>query len=205
MGTKDFNALDLFISQWRSGIVRRFVRKDDTVLDFGCGHQALFLHSMQKVIKQGVGLDYDAPPSRPAENLEIQRFHFRDRFEFPDNAFDQIVSLAVLEHIPLDLVDPLFTEFRRILKPGGRVLLTTPTPASKPVLEFMAFKLKIISQPEIADHKRYYSKADVQSLADRHDFQCSVYRTFQLGLNSFAALTKPPGGTFESNGTTKAR
>ena len=41
MGTKDFNALDLFICRWRSGIVRRFIRAGDTVLDFGCGHQAL--------------------------------------------------------------------------------------------------------------------------------------------------------------------
>ena len=192
MGTKDFNALDLFICRWRSGIVRRYIRPGDTVLDFGCGHQALFLRSMQQTIKRGIGLDYDAQPSRPAENIEIQRFQFKDRFEFPDGTFDQIAILAVLEHIPLDLINPLFTEFRRILKDGGRVLITTPTPASKPVLEFMAFKLKIISGPEIADHKHYYSKADVQTLATKHAFQCSVYRPFQLGLNSFSAFTKQP-------------
>ena len=192
MGTKDFNALDLFICRWRSGIVRRFIRPGDTVLDFGCGHQALFLRSIQKTIKRGIGLDYDAQSAQPAANVEIQNFHFKTRFEFPDSSFEQIVILAVLEHIPLDLIDPLFAEFRRILKDGGRVLITTPTPASKPVLEFMAFKLKIISGPEIADHKHYYSKADVQSLAAKHAFQCSVYHTFQLGLNSFSAFTKQP-------------
>ncbi len=189
MGTKDFNALDLFICRWRSGLIRRQLRPGSTVLDFGCGHQALFLQSAQREIKQGIGLDYDATPGRPAANLEIRNFHFKDRFEFPDRSFDHITILAVLEHIPLDQVDVLFREFRRILKDDGSVLLTTPTPASKPLLEFLAFRLKIISGPEIADHKHYWSAADIRDLAARNGFRCSAYATFQFGLNSFAALS----------------
>ena len=193
MGTKDFNALDLFICRWRSRIVRRFIRPGATVMDFGCGHQALFLRSVQEQITRGIGLDYDAAPSRPAANIEIQQFHFKERFEFADRTFDQITILAVVEHIPLDQVGLLFREFRRILKDDGRVLLTTPTPASKPLLEFLAFKLKIISAPEIADHKHYYSAADLHTLATQQGFVCSVYETFQFGLNCFAAFTKQSG------------
>jgi cyclopropane fatty-acyl-phospholipid synthase-like methyltransferase len=189
-GTKDFNALDLFICRWRSRIVRHFIRPGTSLLDFGCGHQALFLQSVQKDLSQGVGLDYDATPSRPAPNLEIRRFHFTDRFDYPDGAFDQVTILAVLEHIPPDQLGPLFREFRRILKDDGRVLLTTPTPASKPLLEFLAFKLKIISGPEIADHKHYYSEADLRSLAAQQGFTCSAFEKFQFGLNCFAAFSK---------------
>jgi ubiquinone/menaquinone biosynthesis C-methylase UbiE len=192
MGTKDFNALDLFICRWRSGIVRRFIQRDTTVLDFGCGHQALFLRGIAPGIKQGIGLDYDAAPGRPLANLEIQNFHFKTRFEFPDRSFDHVTILAVLEHSPLDQVDVLFHEFRRILKPGGSVLLTTPTPASQPVLEFLAFKLKIISAPEIADHKHYWNRPDIEQLAARTGYRCAHYRTFQFGLNSFAALEPSP-------------
>ena len=195
MGTKDFNALDLFICRWRSGIVRRQLQPGATVLDFGCGHQALFLRSVQQHIRQGIGLDYDATPGRVATNLEIQNFHFKDRFEFPDRTFDNITILAVLEHIPPDQVGILFREFRRILKDDGRVLLTTPTPASKPLLEFLAFKLRIISAPEIADHKHYYSQADIQAVAAGQGFGCSAYHTFQFGLNCFAALNKTPATT----------
>lgn len=192
MGTKDFNALDLFICRWRSRIVRGYLTPGSTVLDFGCGHQALFLRSVQADLRQGIGLDYDAASGRPAANLEIQNFHFKNRFAFADGTFDHITILAVLEHIPLDQVSVLFREFHRILKDGGSVLLTTPTPDSKPLLEFLAFKLKIISGPEIADHKHYWNQADIMALAARDGFTCETYRTFQFGLNSFAALRKAP-------------
>lgn len=192
MGTKDFNALDLFICRWRSRIVRRFIRPGTVVMDFGCGHQALFLRGIASDIKQGVGLDYDATPGPAAANVEIRNFHFKDRFDYPEQTFDHITILAVLEHIPLDQVDVLFREFLRVLKPGGSVLLTTPTPASKPLLEFLAFRLKIISAPEIADHKHYWNRNDVRALAERTGFQLGAYHTFQFGLNSFAALQGLP-------------
>lgn len=194
MGTKDFNALDMFICRWRSRTVRAHVRPGDTMLDFGCGHQAMILRAVQMDLKLGIGLDYDATPGRLAPNLEIRQFHFKDRFEFPDGSFDVVSILAVLEHIPLGQVDRLIAEFHRILKPGGRVLITTPTPAAKPVLDFLAFKLHLISEPEIADHQHYYSQADLQALAARHGLQFSAYHRFLFGFNCFTALTKPPAG-----------
>jgi SAM-dependent methyltransferase len=190
MGTKDFNAFDLLICRWRARVVRRAIRPDCTVLDFGCGHQALFLRSVRGSIRRGIGVDYDADPAQSGGNLEVRQFTFRDRLDFPDGSFDLVTILAVLEHIPLDQVDVLFREFRRVLGPTGRILLTTPTPRAKPLLEFLAFKLKLISEPEIADHRHYYSRADLDALAARHDFVCQEYRTFLLGMNCYAALAK---------------
>lgn len=190
MGTKDFNALDLFICRWRSRAVRKLVPSGATVLDFGCGHQAMFLRSVQRDIKHGLGIDYDATPERPAPNLELRQFRFEHRFDFPDASFDLVTILAVLEHIPLDQVDVLFREFSRILVPGGRVLVTTPTPAAKPVLEFLAFRLKIISAPEIADHRHYYTEQDLRELAARNGLSCPVYRRFLWGFNCCAAMQK---------------
>ena len=193
MGTKDFNALDMFICRWRSRVARRQVQTGDTVLDFGCGHQLLFLRSIQQTIKLGIGLDYDAEPGRPAANLEVRQFHFEERFDFPDQTFDKVSILAVLEHIPSDQVDSLLAEFTRLLKPGGCVLITTPTPAAKPVLDLLAFKLHVISEPEIADHQHYYSKADLQALAGRHGLKFTTYRKFLFGFNCFATFTKASG------------
>ena len=48
-----------------------------------------------------------------------------------------------------------------------------------------------LAAPEIADHKHYYSRADLEALALEHGFTCSDYQKFQFGLNSLAAFTKP--------------
>lgn len=192
MGTKDFNTLDVIISRWRLSKVRAFIEKGDSVLDFGCGHQAFFLRSVQPLLKVGIGLDYDALNDQLAPNIEILNKTFVDHLDFPDGIFDKIVILAVVEHLAFDLRGRLFDEFNRILRPGGKIILTTPTPAARPLLEFLAFKLKIISSPEIADHKHYYSQADLQSLAAEHRFDFCSYSTFQMGLNCIAVLAKAP-------------
>lgn len=192
MGTKDFNALDLLICRWRSRVVRHHIRPDSVALDFGCGHQALFLRTIAGKIRRGIGIDYDADPGRIAANIEIRQTHFRDRLDFPDRSFDQISLLAVLEHIPLDQVDVLFREFRRLIRDDGIVLITTPTPLAKPVLEFMAFRLKIISEAEIADHRHYWSAADLRALAARHGLVCRTYYRFLLGMNCFTAFSPLP-------------
>ena len=42
-----------------------------------------------------------------------------ERLPFPDDSFDLVLGHAVLHHLP-DL-DAAFTEFRRVLRPGGRI------------------------------------------------------------------------------------
>jgi SAM-dependent methyltransferase len=66
------------------------------------------------------GLTYteygSALPEVPSEDLT--------RLSFPDDAFDLILMTDVLEHVP-DL-DAAFAEMRRVLRPGGCVVLTVP-------------------------------------------------------------------------------
>ncbi len=45
---------------------------------------------------------------------------------FPDNSFDQILLISMIEHIPDDGDILALRECQRILKPGGLVIITTP-------------------------------------------------------------------------------
>jgi SAM-dependent methyltransferase len=42
------------------------------------------------------------------------------RLPFADNSFDKALSVDVLEHFPLDVIDAYLSETARVLKPGGR-------------------------------------------------------------------------------------
>ncbi|EFO79252.1 Methyltransferase type 11 [Oscillochloris trichoides DG-6] len=58
--------------------------------------------------------------------VEVRQVHLeREALPFPDNSFDQVVFSEVIEHLVYSPL-PVLREFRRVLRPGGRVLITTP-------------------------------------------------------------------------------
>ena len=42
--------------------------------------------------------------------------------------------------------------------------MTTPTRIAKPVLEFLSYRLHLINEDEIREHKHYFNKADIQEI-----------------------------------------
>src|SRR5436190_4740066 len=86
-------------------------------LDVGCGMRPYEMTSFAGASKY-VGTDYLSDRSRPdviASALQIP---------FADEAFDTVVSTEVLEHV----AEPrrALGEMRRVLKPGGYLILSTP-------------------------------------------------------------------------------
>ena len=100
-----------------------------------------------------------------------------------------IFLLALIEHVQSPL--PLLTEARRVLKPGGTLVLTTPSPQSRLVLELMA-RLRLISREEIEEHKHYYSPPEVYKLLTSAGFATSDISCarFEVGLNVVARAIK---------------
>lgn len=189
MNTRNFNQLDILIARWRLSQVLRWIPAQAQLLDFGCGTQAFLLKALVGRIEYGYGIDYDATPSK-TKHYQIINTTVTNRLPFPPKMFGVVTLLAVLEHMTPSQARQLFKEFHRVLQPGGRVVLTTPTPASQWLLELLAFRVKIISYAEIADHKHYYSQQDIAKLAQKAGFRLVTYSTFQAGLNSLAVLEK---------------
>lgn len=190
MGTKEFNFIDTIIAKLRLRKVLKYVKKGDTVLDFGCGYHAHFLRKISPLIKNGVGVDYDVDEVAIVPHIELKKLQFRSKLPFPDATFDKVFMLAVIEHFTPDVGKRLMNEIARILKNGGSLILTTPTPSSKKTLEFLAYSLKIISQKEIADHKKYYSRDDFMSTSENTQLKLVRYDTFQWGINSLVILKR---------------
>lgn len=187
-----------------------------SVLDIGCGWEARLLHEIEPYIAHGVGIDFKAPEIR-TEKLHTFSYFFEAKekgaldsslaktgggggakpvpdhklchLPFPNESFEIITMLAVLEH--LHHPQAMLEEIARVLKPDGILLLTVPSHLAKPVLEFLAFRLKIVSEAEIRDHKRYYNKRDLRELvAFVPELTLTKHKYFQLGMNNFCIIHK---------------
>ncbi|STP07620.1 class I SAM-dependent methyltransferase [uncultured Helicobacter sp.] len=108
---------------------------------------------------------------------------------FKDESFEIVTMLAVIEHLhyPIDML----REIARVLKPNGILLLTAPSHLAKPVLEFLSYRLHLIDENEILDHKRYYNKRDLaESINQVSNLKILQHRYFQCGMNNFLKVVK---------------
>lgn len=188
MDTAGFNLIDKILAKWRFSMVEKYVKDNFVVVDLGCGKEARFLKRIAPKIKMGIGLDYEVE-NQTFDNIRLIKDDLSGNIPLKNESVDVVVMTAVLEHIEITRVDSLMEELRRIINKEGKIMMTTPTPKSKLILETLA-RLGIVSGAEIFDHKKYYGKKDVEKLAKIHKLKIIDYRLFQLGLNSFYVLGK---------------
>jgi SAM-dependent methyltransferase len=91
------------------------------LLDFGCGskpYMPLFKHCTSYT-----GVDFENV-GHSHKNEHIDVFYDGKKLPFADNKFDSIFSSEVFEH--LFNLPEILLELIRVLKPGGRLLITCP-------------------------------------------------------------------------------
>ncbi|MFH1462560.1 MAG: methyltransferase domain-containing protein [bacterium] len=181
--------LDKFLRRLRFGEVVKHIPKNSIVCDIGCGSDALFLRSISGKIQQGIGLDEKVENYRDAK-FEFKKFKVFKDIPLERESCDAVTMIAVLEHLTsLQLV---LNESFRILKKGGKLILTTPTPLAKPILDFFAFKLRLIDEGEIRDHKNYFWPKDIKKMLKESGFTEEDIRSkyFEFFLNSLIIAKK---------------
>lgn len=179
--------LEPILRRIRTSKVRKYIPKNCILCDIGCGFNAKFLLDISDYISEGYGFDKKIDKKK-INNIYIQNAEIANNIPLEDESVDCVTLLAVLEH--LDNATKVLSECYRVLKFGGILILTTPSPFSKPILEFLSSKLKIVSPVEIADHKHYYSKKEMVKILEDIGFKNIETRSFEFGLNNLAAAFK---------------
>jgi ubiquinone/menaquinone biosynthesis C-methylase UbiE len=160
---------------------------DCRLLDVGCGWDYRLLKTVEPFISSGVGIDFKVREMESAK-IKTLRMLMTGSLPFEPESFDIVTMLAVLEH----LSDPLrmISETERVLKKGGRLVLTVPSKIAKPVLEFLAYRLHIVSEVEMKEHKQYFNHKDLRGLLCRSGMTIEQHRYFQMGMNNYCVARK---------------
>ena len=171
------------LSWLRSKRVKPFCQ-DKAVLDFGCGAGLANLRALRGLASSLSGFDQLFLNRETTQTPE--GFTLYGNYEaLPEKSFDVITALAVFEHIEPAELPAVLSHLKKFLKNGGCIIGTVPTPLGKPVLEFLSYKLKLIDETQIRDHKIYYNQFAISQQFRLAGLELREYCTFQFGMNSF--------------------
>lgn len=106
-----------------------FLSPEDVVLDIACGtgYGSNYLSNFVRLV---IGADISLIPLKTAIKVSKSNLNFvlQDARElsFNLNTFDKVVSIETIEHIPTSRVNNYCSEMRRVLKPDGLFICSTP-------------------------------------------------------------------------------
>jgi len=182
-------SLSKFLKKSRTGAVADFISGD--VLEVGCGYSITYEQYGNQVDSY-----WGIEMTESRVDLLKEKFpkaHFFKRDLDNDKLalqkkFDTILSIAVIEHIFNQKF--AFNEMVKHLKPGCRIVITTPTPFGNDIVHRFGSKLNLFCTTAHDDHIVIYNKRRFQILANEFDMKIVKYKRFQLGCNQLVVLEK---------------
>ena len=163
-----YDMLLWFLSRGKEGEMRekalRLARlsSGESVLDIGCGTGTLAIAAKRRVGESGMACGVDASPQMLARAVKKARkaglgVDFRnaavEALPFRDSQFDVVLSTLMLHHLPGKVREQCVQEIRRVLKPGGRVL----------IIDFGPLEPR---QKSIIDHFHHHGHASLPSMIE---------------------------------------
>jgi 2-polyprenyl-3-methyl-5-hydroxy-6-metoxy-1,4-benzoquinol methylase len=169
----------------RASFLLEAVAAGDRVLDLGCG-EGMFTARLADAGASVVGADVAEEPLRRARarhrELDLRLIDGEGHWDLPDASFDLVWAGEVIEHVA-DTAGWL-SELRRVLRSGGRLLLSTPSLGRSQLLA-SALSPSVFARrfDPRSDHLRHYSRASLTALIADFGFE-------QIALR---AAGGPPG------------
>ena len=174
--------------KYAKALVKGITISQQPVLDLGCG-RGEFSFLLRQLGGQVTACDGDSvtlsmltekePPFRVSEvNLESP-------LPFADHSFHCVVLLEVIEHI--SLAEQLLLEIRRVLVPGGYLLLSTPNFA------WFVWRIRHLwggYPPNEGVHVRFFTRKKLETVLHESGFDIIGRRSYTvvICLNRFLRL-----------------
>ena len=154
-------------------ICRQVTDRRPRILDVGCGTGANLLMLSKYGDAEGVDISEDALEFCRERGLEKVKLGAGEELPYEDGTFDLVTALDVVEHMDDDLAG--LSEMRRVLRPGGRVLLFVPT-----------FMFLWGVQDDVSNHRRRYRLSELRRVLEQAGFE--VERTTYANITFFLPI-----------------
>jgi glycosyltransferase involved in cell wall biosynthesis len=148
----------------RHRITTFWVRGSNRILDVGCG-SSMIIQSLNNAI----GMDLSMGKMRFLRRFGIPLLRGSTfALPFKDESFDCVINSQVIEHVPFD--EALFAEMRRVLQPGGKLVIGTPDYATvgwnviEPIYGFL------MPGGYRDEHITHYTRQSLTDILVRHGF-----------------------------------
>ena len=154
-------------------ICRRVTDRRPRILDVGCGTGANLLMLSQYGDAEGVDVSEDALAFCRERGLDKVKLGAGEELPYEDGTFDLVTAFDVVEHMDDDLAG--LKEMRRVLRPGGRVLLFVPT-----------FMFLWGVQDDVSNHRRRYRLSELGRVLEKAGFE--IERTTYANITFFLPI-----------------
>lgn len=168
-----------FTATMAPGIVR-FIKKKGllkgNVLDYGCGAGHLLNEMLAESAVNFYGLDFSADSINETRRRTSSKANLKQLLlvedlptAFADKQFDSITLIETIEHLQDDILNKTMQEIFRILKPGGKVFITTPF--NENLDENLAFCPFCKSEFHQMQHVQSFDIGGLTTLGTMHGFK----------------------------------
>jgi ubiquinone/menaquinone biosynthesis C-methylase UbiE len=172
--------LESLFQRWRMRKILPFIPRNAVVMDLGCGEGAVFLRTVARSVRRGIGFDSSPLRQRLPANMQYYQKHLTKRIPLTTASVTHIVSLAVFGNF--DYPIPLLRECRRILKPNGLLVFTIPLPPNKWLMGILG-KIGLLDPKLVNPYKYFYSTTQLRQMFTATGFTEIKIKKFQLGFN----------------------
>lgn len=180
-----------YLQKVRNKMYTRYLKGD--ILDIGCGPASAiqYLNDTQKYYGIEFGQERVAKLKEkfPQENYQFfQRNLNTEPFDLGNVKVDTVIMIAFVEHIRNQ--DNLWNEINKYLKPGGRVVLTTPTVWGNYGLLNIMSKIGLTTKEAYREHCTIYTKNYLEMLCRDFGYQVVERKYFQVWGNQKVVLER---------------
>jgi len=177
--TKNNYGIDIFIKEdykitnyvanKRIKLILNNLHREMKILDIGCGNKYI----TNKIKSEGydiIGIDKNSLSKW--SNKEPDIVMDATKMNFRDNTFDIVLAIEVLEHCNC------ISEIKRVLKPNGLLICSTPTPKTQWIRNIL-IKLGLLQNQDSENHRLF----DLRRLPMKNiEYRKMFLRTSQYGV-----------------------